>query len=194
MENKLDECCANEVEEMIVNSIKAGFLSNEEIKDDCELYIEEEYPDDIEKSVDIDFYTIIAALRDEFQNTGTQENFLKLDLAFNNMEKKGIVTEHCAGYTLSDGIDDCNEEARERMKEGETIIGYCFYTMQDLEHLFDGSTTLYFCFGNYSDKVTATEIGQIIANELEKVGFSTKWEGLADKRVAILDMVWDKQY
>ena len=88
--NKLDECCANEVEEMIVNSIKAGFLSNEEIKDDCELYIEEEYPDDIEKSVDIDFYTIIAALRDEFQNTGTQENFLKLDLAFNNMEKKKL--------------------------------------------------------------------------------------------------------
>lgn len=192
--DKLDECCADEVEEMIINSIKAGFLSNKEIEEECELYIEEEYPDDMENIADIDFYNIITTLRDEFQNTGTQENFLKLDLAFNNMEQRGIVTEHCAGYTLSDGIDDCNEEATERMGEGETIIGYCFYTMQDLEHLFDDSTTLYFCFGNYSDKVSATEIGQIIVNELEKVGFSTKWEGSADKRVAILDMVWDKQY
>ena len=37
-------------------------------------------------------------------------------------------------------------------------------------------------------------VGQMIVNELEKVGFSAKWEGLADKRVAVLDMVWDKQY
>lgn len=192
--DKLDECCANEVEEMIINHIKAGFISNEEIQEECELYIEESYPDDIENIADIDFCTIVTALRDEFQNTGTQEYFLKLDRAFNDMEQRGIVTMHCAGYTLSDGIDDCNEEAIERMGKGETIIGYCFYTMQDLEHLFYGSTTLYFCFGNYSDEVDAVKIGQIIVNELEKVGFSTKWEGSVDKRVAILNMVWDKQY
>lgn len=192
--NKLNECCADEVEELIINSIKAGFLSNEEIEEECKFYIEEDYPDDMENIADIDFYTVITTLREEFQNPKKQENFLKLDLAFNNMEKRGIVTEHCAGYTLSDGIDDCNEDAAKYMKEGKTIIGYCFYTMQDLEHLFDGSTTLYFCFGNYSGKVTAIEVGQMIVNELEKVGFSTKWEGLADKRVAVLDMVWDKQY
>ncbi len=40
----------------------------------------------------------------------------------------------------------------------------------------------------------AIAVGQMIVNELEKVGFSAKWEGLADKRVAVLDMVWDKQY
>lgn len=192
--NQLDECCANEVEGMIINSIKAGFLSNEEIQEDCECYIEEGYPEDIENIADIDFYAIITALRDKFQNTGTQEYFLKLDRAFDNMKQRGIVTEHCAGYTLSDGIDDCNEDAEERMDAGETIIGYCFYTMQDLEHLFYGSTTLYFCFGNYSDEVSAIEIGQIIVDELQKVGFSTKWKGSDDERVAVLDMVWDKQY
>ena len=192
--DKLDECCADEVEEMIINHIKAGFLSNEEIEEECELYIEEEYPDDMESIADIDFYAVIAALRDKFQNTGTQEYFFKLDRAFANMEQKGIVTQHCAGYTLSDGIDDCNEEAAERMEEGETIIGYCFYTMQDLEHLFDDSTTLYFCFGNYSEEVDAVKIGQMIVNELENVGFSTKWDGSADKRVAVVNMVWDKQF
>ena len=74
--NKLDECCADEVEELIINSIKAGFLSNEEIEEECKFYIEEDYPDDMENIADIDFYTVITTLREEFQNPKKQENFL----------------------------------------------------------------------------------------------------------------------
>ncbi|ATP40483.1 hypothetical protein CSE16_10730 [Solibacillus sp. R5-41] len=191
----LDECCANELEGLITDNIKAGFLSNEEIQEECKLYIEDNYPDDEGKIIDDDFSAIIAELRDKFQNVGTQENFMKLDLAFDNMEKRGVVTKHCAGYTLSDGFDDCNEYATECYEKGEKIVGCCFYTMQDLEHIFhDDTTVLYFAFGNYFDKPTAEEIGQIIVEELEITGFSIKWNGSADERIAITNLVWDKKY
>lgn len=77
----------------------------------------------------------------------------------------------------------------------EKIDECCFYTMQDLEHILnEESTLLYLSFGNYFDKPAAKEIGQIIVNELEAVGFSTQWTQNADTKIAIKDLIWDKQY
>ncbi len=193
--NLLDECCINEIEDFIIDNIKAGFLSNKEIQEEFKLYIEENYPDDVGKITDNDFSSIILELRDKFQNIGTQENFLKLDLAFNNMKKHRIIAEHCAGYTLSDGFDDCNEDATECYEKGEKVVGCCFYTMQDLENIFHNNTTLlYFAFGNYFNTPTAEEIGQMIVEELENAGFTTKWNGCANQRISITNLVWDKKY
>lgn len=50
--SKIDECCADELEEMIIDYIKAGFLSNDEILERCEEYIEDYYPSDSEKIMD----------------------------------------------------------------------------------------------------------------------------------------------
>ncbi len=49
-------------------------------------------------------------------------------------------------------------------------------------------------FGNYTDNWDTVEIGKIIASELEDAGFSIEWNNSADVRIAIKDMVWDKQY
>ena len=38
-----DECCADELEEMIINYIKAGFLSDDKIIMECEQYMEDFY-------------------------------------------------------------------------------------------------------------------------------------------------------
>ena len=84
--NKIeDECCADELEEMIIDHIKAGFLSNDEILEDFMEYIEEDYPDECDNITEDDFLEIIEMLRKEFQNAGNQENFLKLDLAFTSL-------------------------------------------------------------------------------------------------------------
>lgn len=192
---KIDECCANELEEMIIDEIKAAFLSDDVILEECEEYIEDEYPDDADRIASEELLEIIAAYRNQFQNAGDQKNFLQLDLAFHRLEEQGIVALHCAGYTQSDGFDDCNEIATERHESGEKVIGCCFYTMQDLGHLLHGeSNLLYFSFGNYFDKPTAEDIGRMIEAELEAAGFSTEWEKTADAKIAIKDMVWDKQY
>ena len=82
--NNLDGCCSDELEEMIIDNIKAVFLSNHEILDECREYIKEDYPNDFENITDDEFLEIIQTIHNKFQNTGHQENFLKLDLAFNN--------------------------------------------------------------------------------------------------------------
>lgn len=191
----IDEMLAYELEERIIDDIKAGFLSNDEILEECAEYIEENYSDDVDNIPRNKLIKVIEMYRNKYQNIGSQENFLKLDIAFKRLNKHGIVSLHCAGYVQSDGFDDCNETAVKRHNNGEKVIGCCFYTMQDLEHILHGeSTLLYFSFGNYFDKPTAVEIGHIIVKEFEAVGFTTQWTQSADTKVAIKDLIWDKQY
>lgn len=191
----LDEDCVEELEELIKDDIQAGFLSNEEIQEDCILYLEYNYPEDVEKVSKEDFFEIVLEYRGRFQNTGTQENYKKLDLAFGNMEKRGIVTAHFAGFTMEDGYDIVNEKIEEHYKNSEKIIGCCFYIMQDLMHVIhEDTTSLMFTFGNCFDKPTAEEVGKVIVEEFEKAGFIVDWNGSADKKIAILDFKWDKQY
>lgn len=190
-----NECCANELEEMIINYIKAGFLSNDEILEDCEEYINDFYRNERNNITKDDLLEIIKALRKEFQNTGNQENFLKLELAFNSLKKHGIVALHYAGYTQSDGFVDCNEVATWLDEKGEKVVGCCFYTEQDLEHILRGdSTLLYISFGNYFEKPTAEEVGQIIVDELKAIGFCVQWDGTAETKIAIKNFKWDKYY
>ena len=190
-----DECCADESEELMTDYIKAGFWSDDKILKECEQYIEDFYCDECDNITQYDLLDIIKALRKELQNTGNQENFLKLELAFNSLMKRGIVALHYAGYTQSDGFVDCNEMSIWLEEKGETIIGCCFYTAQDLEHiLHEDNTLLYISFGNYFEKPTAIEVGQIIVDELMAVGFGVEWDKTANTKIAIKNFKWDKYY
>ncbi len=173
-----NKCCADELEEMIINYIKAGFLSNDSILKECEYYIKDFYHNECDNITKDDLIEIIEAFCKEFQNTGNQENFLKLDFAFHSLMKYGIVALHYAGYTQSDGFTDCNEVANWLEEKGENIVGCCFYTQQDLERILreDNTALLYISFGNYFDKPTVEEIGQIIVNELNAIGFCIQWD------------------
>lgn len=191
----IDEMLAEELEQKIIDDVKAGFLSNNDIFQECIEYVEEEYPEDLRNVSTIELSKVILLYRSQFENQGNQENFLKLDLAFDNLNKQGIVSVHCAGYVQMEGFDSCNEIAAKRYNAGENIIGCCFYTMQDLEHiLHEESTLLYFSFGNYFDKPTAEDIGEIIIKEFEKAGFVTQWIPNSGIKIAIKNFVWDKKY
>ena len=190
-----NECCADELEEMIINYIKAGFWSNDKILIECEQYIKDFYRNEWDNITKDDLLEIIKVLRKEFQNTGSQENFLKLESVFHSLIKHGIVALHYAGYTQSDGFADCNEVAAYLQEKGEKVIGCCFYTEQDLEHILHGdSTLLYISFGNYFEKPTAEEIGQIIVCELKEIGFYVQWDETAETKIAIKNFKWDKYY
>lgn len=190
-----DACCADELEEMIIDYIKAGFWSNDEISECCEEYIEDDYPDECDNITEDDFLEIIEALRKEYQNTGNQENFRKLDLAFQSLMKQGIVALHYTGYTQSEGFEDCYEEAEELIEKGEKPVGCCFYTEQDLGHiLHEESTLLYLSFGSYVEKTTVEEVGQMIVDALKTAGFNVLWDGTAETKIAIQNFQWDKYY
>lgn len=191
----VDEALADYLEGQLILNVRAGFLSNDEIAEECMEYIEEEYPEVESHISEGKLQEIVKGYRDEYANTGKQENYLKLDSAFQKLYKQGIVALHYAGYVQSDGFDDCNEIATDMDENGETVIGCCFYTLQDLEHVLNEDTTsLRISFGNYFDKPTAVEIGKMIVKELEEAGFVTEWNQSADEKIAIQDMKWDKVY
>jgi len=194
--NKIeDDCCADELEEMIIGYIKAGFLSNDNIITECEEYIEDFYRDERNHVTKEDLLAIVESYRREFQNAGSQENYLKLESSFHAIEKHQIVALHYAGYTQSDGFEDCNEIASWLEENGEKVVGCCFYTQQDLEHILHGdSTLLYISFGNYFDKPTAEEVGQIIVDELKAAGLCVQWDGTAKTKIGIKNFKWDKFY
>lgn len=190
-----DEYCADEVEKMILDEIKAGFLSDDEILEECEEYIEDDYPEDCDSIPEDDFLEIIKTLRSTYGNTGSQENFKKLNDAFNALMNRGIVALHYAGYTQSDGFAECAEAGADLEAQGKNLIGCCFYTEQDLGHiLHEDSTQLYLSFGAYLDKPTTIEVGQMITEELKNVGFDVQWNQTAETKVAIKNLIWDKYY
>ena len=180
---------------MTINYIKAGFWSDDKILMECAQYIQDFYRSEWENITKDHLREIIKTLRIEFQNKGNQENFLKLDSAFQSLMKYGIVALHYAGYTQSDGFVDCNEEAARLKEKGEKLVGCCFYTEQDLGHLLQqDSTMLYISFGNYFEKPTPEEVGQTIAAELKAAGFCVQWDGAAETKIALKDFIWDKRY
>ncbi len=80
-------------------------------------------------------------------------------------------------------------------EKGEKVVGCCFYTEQDLEHILHEDTTLlYISFGNYFEKLTAEEVGQIIVDELKTNGFCIQWDKTAETKIAIKNFKWDKYY
>ncbi len=180
---------------MIVDYVKAGFWSNDEILMECEQYIQDFYRSERENIAKDDLLKIIQALRGEFSNTGNQENFRKLESAFRSLKEQGIVALHYAGYTQSDGFEDCNEVAAWLDEKGIKPLGCCFYTQQDLGHILHGENALlYISFGNYFENPTAEEVGKAIAGALEAAGLCVQWDGSAEAKIAVKDFNWDKYY
>lgn len=194
-ENTEEALLTDELEEQIILNVRASFLSNDEIAEECMEYILEDYPE-VKPHISVcELQEVVKGYRDKYGNAGKQENYLKLASAFQKLNEQGIVALHCAGYVQTDGFDDCNEIAVDMEENGETVIGSCFYTLQDLEHVLNEDTTkLRISFGNYSEKPTAVEIGKMIVKELEEAGFVTEWRQSADEKIAISDMVWDKVF
>lgn len=190
-----DQDCAEELEEQMLDEIKAGFLSNQELAEQCREYMEDNYPEECDEFTQKDLLEVIQTLRIEVQNTGNQENFQKLDAVFASLRAQDIITKHYAGYTQFDGFADCNEDAAWLEEQGIQMIGCCFYTEQDLGHLLhEDTTSLFFSFGNYQEKPTAEEVGRIIADTFTAAGFCVQWDGTADTKLAIQNFRWDKYY
>lgn len=60
--------------------------------------------------------------------------------------------------------------------------------------LHGDSALLRFSFGNYFEKPTAEEVGQIIVGEFKAAGFCVQWDETAETKISIQNFQWDKYY
>ena len=121
----------------------------------------------------------------------------RIDAAFHDLGHAGIIAMQNAGYTMSEGWEDCNAEASELDEIGERPRGATFYHGQDLERGVEDEG-LMLVYGAYEDDDKKHDAASIaIAREviamLTRYGVKTKWNGKVETRVEIRPFKWQKR-
>ncbi|NVK10093.1 MAG: hypothetical protein HWD89_13650 [Tenacibaculum sp.] len=120
-------------------------------------------------------------------------DFDRLVKSFDELNKNKIVSLHKAGYTKSDGEDDCSEIIAELKEIGINAKGYCFYHTQDLERAIGEQKMLFIAFDSHNrEDGLAKEVADKIMEVLRKNGFNVKWNGSLDTRIGISEIDWKK--
>jgi ankyrin repeat protein len=108
-----------------------------------------------------------------------------LDLVFRELEDAGLIILQDAGSTQSDGFDDCSEEFHKRSDQ-DSIIGFCFYTRQDLNRAKRTSELSLAIWGAKEGKAKDTEkVAGIVVNAFEKAGIKVGWNGSGSMRPSL---------
>ena len=182
----------NETDAYILNAIKdwvwSGFYSPDEV---------DEMIDDILED-DADEAMLRSAVAPEFDKKAAAEaswpattDCDRLDQAFEELNSRGVIALHNAGYTMSDGTSDVSEVLHERGRKG--IKGYCFYHGQDVEGAVAGRG-LVIAFGDLDDdKAKKTLVGRLVSDVLQEFGFAVEWNGDPETRLNIPALDWKRR-
>jgi hypothetical protein len=176
----MDSDLAEEIEYMVDLLTKSGFFSVSEIIEILEdQFIEEE----------IDFSDMDIALNDS-----ANINFSKLENAFTDLSKEGIVAIHNCGFDIEEGVSDAFELQVHLLNNKFNAQGFCFYTFEDVEYaVFDGNLKI--TFGDFeNDEAKALEIGKTVCRYLKDAGFDIVWDETINNQIEINPFKWDKSY
>ncbi len=121
-------------------------------------------------------------------------DFERLAKAFDELIKEKIVCHHFAGFTKSDGEEDCMETIEQLDELGIKALGFCYYHSQDLEHAIDPTLkNLFLGFDSANENdMEALIVANKIVEKLKENGFEVNWPGTVNKRIEILNIDWKK--
>ncbi|MDL2246608.1 hypothetical protein LJB96_03220 [Methanobrevibacter sp. OttesenSCG-928-K11] len=160
--------------------IKSAFYNKTEILE----IIEEQF---IDEDIDVNDIDIVFKKEDNV-------NFKKLEEAFKDLSKKGILTIHNCGYDAEEGIADAFELYDHLKCNNLNPIGFCFYSFEDIEEAIL-EDNLYLTFADFEyNKQKALDIGKIIVNTLNSYDFNIKWLESVDEPIILEQFKWDKSY
>jgi hypothetical protein len=177
----------------IDTQVRSGFESRERI---VEIFCEEMYapgdldPDEVATAVD-------AAIHTHEQSKASWPSVTdcdRLDRAFVRLASEGVICLQNAGYTQSDGYDDCREAGR-RHPDHSSVRGYCFYHGQDTERVVEGEG-LFLAFGPVDAKREEADgpvIGRLVIAALTAEGLHPQWDGTFAQRIHIPQFKWQRR-
>ncbi len=182
----------NETDKYILDSIHAwvwsGFYSPEEV---------DQMIDDILEA-DAHEQMLRAAVTPEFAKKLQAEptwpavtDCDRLNIVFAALDSRGILCLQNAGYTMSDGHDEANEQLSKQ--PSGRYFGYCFYHGQDLERAVKGGGLMLaydHVNGDVPDKI---KVGSAVKEELERNGFVLDWNGTSENRINIPKFDWKRR-
>lgn len=105
---------------------------------------------------------------------------------FESLTRRNIIALADAGYTQSDGFADCAERLHGH-PDANSVIGFCFYTRQDLNTAKESSQLYLGIWGAPEGKDEETiAIGKLAVDIFKQHGFEAEWNGTASVRPCIL--------
>lgn len=182
-----------ELLEEISTLVRSGFYSRDHL---MQIVLEEMYePGELdEASVAAAIDTATQDWNNEKEQWPAVTDCDRLDSAFAAINKRGVIALQNAGVTQSDGHDDFRQAFDKHATKSE-VLGYCFYHGQDLDRAVRGGG-LYLAFGPTDPDDEETHgpmIGNIVREELERVGFKVEWNRTFAQRIYIPQLVWRKR-
>lgn len=169
--------------------IRFGFYDEDEILEiiDDE-FIEEDISEDLILKLFLENKENIGEIEEDSQD------FINLRNAFLDLTKENIISIHNAGYDVEEGIQDSFELYVHLKNNKYCPIGFCFYTFEDIEDLFE-ENDLSIAFGDFEyDEEKGLEIAKKIVGTLKGYGFDIKWNESVDERIQIENFNWKKRF
>ncbi|NPC70099.1 hypothetical protein HPP05_10125 [Corallococcus exiguus] len=112
----------------------------------------------------------------------------RLEAAFDELKRDGIVTRMGATDTLRGGWTYVREDAHALEARGLKPWGAAFFHGQDIDYALKGGA-LCIAFGSLAEAEDAEKdvaVGQAVANALQKHGFAPEWNGSETTRITLL--------
>lgn len=121
----------------------------------------------------------------------------RIDAAFEELDRSGIIALQNAGWTQTMGWEDAHERYAQRKSQGAPARGAVFFHGQDTESGMEGHG-LYLALGAFTgdgeDDSAATErIGHEIVEVLRAHGVACEWNGSSRQRIHIPPFPWRKR-
>jgi hypothetical protein len=182
----------SETDEYILAAIRAWVWSGFYAPDKVDAMIDDLLEEGADEAM------LRAAVRPEFDRKAAAEaswpnttDCDRLDRAFEDLNARGVVALHNAGYTMSDGLDDVSQVLHERGRAG--VNGYCFYHGQDVKRAVEGGG-LMVAFGDFDgDKGGKAEVGRLVKEALQQSGLTVEWNGDPKTRLSMPDFDWKRR-
>jgi hypothetical protein len=181
----------NDIETYIANQIRLNVWSGLNVPDD----VQDMITDILE--VDADEEMLRGLVAEEFARKAEAEKSWpdltdcdRLDTAFQQLNQKGVIAIHNAGWDKGEGFHNCLEAYGDAGSPKE-LFGICYYTSQDIESAIDGAG-LFIGFSSTRPEDEATDApraAELICTEIRAAGLSVDWDGSASSRITV-NMQW----
>lgn len=193
MAKDTDEDLRGDIDTLLKAMVRAAFVPRDQVwyavDDICE---EGADPDALRTYASAELERLWAEQRTIEATWSGKTDCDRLDKAFDDLEKRGIVCRQdftCCGNC---GVAEIGGELEEAESRGIRIRGYAFYHQQDTERAVEGAG-VYLNYGAEREgEGPALEIAREIVSALKRNGLKPEWNGTIGQRI-LVPMEWRRR-
>lgn len=189
MNEPLDDVM-DEIREQVRIDLRMGFRPAEDVAETVLDIVETDDPDAVLPLVQDLVRTEAEVLRREQAGWPAVTDCDRLDPAFDDLERRGIVARQNFSCCMTCGSKEIWGEVEDAEEAEMPVRGYAFYHEQDTAGAAAGGGLL-LAYGA-SERGAAAAVGHEIAAALHAQGLATEWDGSPDKRIHV-QMDWKRR-